>query len=556
MTLSARLHPWLRPAPVAFVVALLAALWHGALSPPWFPLDHYVLGGRAAAYWSDALAYHQAARDLVDGMGLRENAWPVTLHALRAPGCVLWLAGLHALGLGATGVWLVQCALLGGLAALAAALAERAFGRRAAWWAGLAVALHRPMLDLAQLPMSEVPFAFLAALGIWLAPGRPLWAGLVLGVASTFRSVALPFSLAAAAWMALRGARRPALRLAVGALLPVLLLCARNGITAGTFSPAATYHVWTAWAEFQPPHADSDDAHFAAFLPLREAGEAAQQSAFRRAFLRGVVASPGAYLARVYHLVRSTVRLPLEGPESVAELALLPLLVAAGYGLRLTRSVDGAVLLGVFPVVGILATAALGEGPGRFRMPFDWALVALLAGGLSGLLPAEASTAPPAPLPRWLRLAPWALAPLALVALVRLALATPPSAVAIADPGLAFTEYARRVGGDPSSLDGRTVRWAGILEPLAHLAADRADTRSPLFSARPYPRTVGAFLVDGPHGPVDGQRVWIEIPDSLGAPLAPGSRLRAVVTARIDTMRENPSRHRARIVATQLEPAR
>ncbi len=554
MTLSARLRPWLRPAPVAFVMALLAALWHGALSAPWFPLDHYVLSG-GTTYWSDALAYHQAARDLVEGMGLRENAWPVTLYALRAPGCVLWLGGLGALGLDATGMWIAQCALLGGLAALSAALSERAFGRRAGW-VGIAIALYRPMLDLAQLPMSEVPFAFLCALGLWIAPGRPLVAGLTLGIASTFRSIALPFSLAAAAFVALRGARRPALRLALGALLPLLLLCARNGLSAGTYSPAATYHVWTAWAEFQPPRPDSDDAHFAAFLPLREAGEAVQQASFRHAFLHRIRTAPEAYLARVYQLVRSTLRLPFEGPDSLAELALLPLLVAAGYGLRRARDVDAAVLLGLFPIVGVVGTAALGEGPGRFRMPFDWALLVLVAGGLSGLLPLEPAPAAAPPHSRWLRRAPWVLAPLALLAIVRIAIATPPAPLAVAAAGLDFSDYARKVGGDPATLDGRTVRWAGIVEPLAHLEADRSDPRSPLFASRPYARTVGAFLVDGPHGPADGQRIWIELPDSLGAALPVGSRLRAVVTARIDTMRDNPSRHRARVIATQIELVR
>lgn len=541
-------------AALLFLGALVIVLWHGALSGPWFPLDHYVLPGPGTS-WSDALAYHAAAGDLVDGMGLRENAWPVTLRAPRAPGYIGFLALVYGWGLGATGLWLVQSVLHAATVALTYRFAARAAGETAGILAAASLALYRPALDLAQLPMSETLFAFLGALALHLlARGAPLPGGLAIGLATTVRSVALPFALGAAAVLAWRRQRRAAALVLVGAALPVLVLCARNAVSAGTFSPAATYHVWTSWAEFTPPRPDSDDAHFAAFVPLRDRPEAELQRTFRRAFVARVLEDPQAYLARAYQLARSSLRLPEEQPVGLSDLVALPLLCALVLGLARARDRAAVVLIALLPASAILASAALGEGAGRFRMPVDFALFALAAGGLAGLLRLREPALVPPAWPGWSRRLPAAgaaaLAVVIAVPALRIAAASPPPALPV-PPGLSFAEYAARVGAP--ELEGRSVRWAGVLEALVHLQADQADPRSAVFGKRPYPRVIGQLLADGPAGPADGQRVWVELPDPVGAGLPFGERLRVVVAGRVETILDNPSRHRARIVVTELE---
>jgi hypothetical protein len=150
-----------------------------------------------------------------------------------------------------------------------------------------------------------------------------------------------------------------------------------------------------------------------------------------------------------------------------------------------------------------------------------------------------------------------ALVALAAVPIVRAARAPDPERVEL-DPArlgaepLALADYVRAVFADPDKIDGHVVAWPGTIDTLAHFGAGGGDPRSTITAPRPYARTLAMFQVDGPHGPLDGLRVYLELPDSLG--WRPPPRARAIVKARIDTNREDPSRDRARLYALGVTP--
>src|SRR5262249_38068020 len=133
------------------------------------------------------------------------------------------------------------------------------------------------------------------------------------------------------------------------------------------------------------------------------------------------------------------------------------------------------------------------------------------------------------------------------VPLVRAARARAPERVEL-DPtrvgaeSIRFDEYVRALFTDPSRLEHHVVAWPGTIDALAHFAPGAGDARSALTAPRPYGRTLCAFQVDGSRGPLDGRRVFLEVPDELG--FRPPARSRAVVKARIETNLRDPSRER------------
>ena len=207
---------------------------------------------RVDPFTTDSLAYLDVAANLREGRGAVQSVVDFWRPAVPDP-LGLWpplYPALVAL-LGATGVPLEAAARaipLAGFAAFAFAfhaLLAPALGRGLAALTTL-LALATPGVGtIAVHAWSEAPFlAFLTA-GLALATGgagsarsgagRPVVAGLLLGLAAITRHAGLPLALAAAAVAVFVPAarRRLGLPFAAGALAPPLLWVARNLVTFG-----------------------------------------------------------------------------------------------------------------------------------------------------------------------------------------------------------------------------------------------------------------------------------------------------------------------------------
>lgn len=206
-----------------------AALVLGVGVRLWFVTDVHPPGAHVA---SDMWVYDFRARRLLNGpLDAWDTFTPVGYPALLA--LLYSVAGAH--GHVAAGV--AQAVFGGATAALTHRIGRRlATGRVVAPIAGLVVALHFPLVFYAGFLLTEVSFAFLLTLSVWLLlraaerPGllRASLAGLVVGAATVLR----PNLLAAYPFVALylvltvgraRHAWRPLVAgLALGALVPLV----------------------------------------------------------------------------------------------------------------------------------------------------------------------------------------------------------------------------------------------------------------------------------------------------------------------------------------------
>jgi tetratricopeptide (TPR) repeat protein len=171
--------------------------------------------------------------------GLLEGTWPPREAFFRAPGYVVWLAGVFATGAEAATAARAQIVVGAVSAVLTAALAGRLFGRRAAWIAGAGAAVYptTAFFDGQFLePVLVVPLTAAGTLltldaiergGRWRIAG----AGLVWSVAAVVRPTLLPAGLLLPIGL-LVTARAGGLRAAVVALAAVmslpLVVTARN----------------------------------------------------------------------------------------------------------------------------------------------------------------------------------------------------------------------------------------------------------------------------------------------------------------------------------------
>lgn len=553
-----------RRAALVFGAALAIGLLHLALGAVHAPHDYYALRGTP---WNDALLYHLAAQDLLDGWGLRHNAsFPGFFQAAPAPGYILFLAGVYALGLGVGGVAILQTVAHALACALVYRIGVAASGSRAGLIAALSLALSRTQLDFARLTMTETLSVALGAGAVWAAvrprPRLAVAAALV-GVAATLRPMTLVLAPLLVLYALLgRGASRRAAAVALAlALAPSALVAVRNGVVMGAYSPAATVHVWTLFSETVPPNPDSDDERFAAFAPLLDLPEREQRRHFTEATRVGLLAQPLRYLKRAYYLFESNFRVPAEQTLELAGMVLLPLLLVVLWGAATAESRPLIALLAGYAVAFTGATACFGESTGRFRLPVDWAITLVLTVGLLKALrlerPPEGDEAAPPPWPRalWGAIA-LALALTASLTLARIARAPEPERIAL-DPAqlgaapLTFREYTRALFEDPKRVEGQVVAWPGVIDPIARFPAGYADPRSALTAARPHPWMLAAFQVDGDRGPLDGRRVFLVIPADLGASIT--GRVRAVVKARVETNLASASRERPRLVALGIQ---
>ena len=155
----------------------------------------------------DFAMYLESARYLVEHHGLDPEF-------IYMPGYVYLVAGVYAFGGGLFAIKMIGVAS-GALATAAVYGTARAiFGRGAAFTAGLLCALWPAGIAVSSVTGTDMPAAALLGLAVWLlarnAAGRPLGApvafGLVMGLASYVRAVALPLVLLAALHFRARGA--------------------------------------------------------------------------------------------------------------------------------------------------------------------------------------------------------------------------------------------------------------------------------------------------------------------------------------------------------------
>ena len=242
----------------------------------------------------DFAMYLESARYLVEHHALDPEF-------IYMPGYVYLAAGVYAFGGGLLAVKMIGVAS-GALATAAVYGTARAiFGRGAAFLAGLLCALWPAGIAVSSVTGTDMPAAALLGLGVWLlarnAAGRPLGApvafGLVMGLASYVRAVALPLVLLAAFHFRARGASwvhvvtrtLAACFLAFLVLLPwgvrnhhqygeFFLTDSHGGHTAlvganpntdGSYSRSLNrlFSEGTGYALFAPPHRESDRAAYA-----------------------------------------------------------------------------------------------------------------------------------------------------------------------------------------------------------------------------------------------------------------------------------------------------
>lgn len=144
----------------------------------------------------------------------------------------------------ATALLLLQALLGAGTAGLVYLVALRAFTKRIALVAGLAMAVAPLSCRYTALVMTETVFTFLAMLGVfyWSAK-KPLMAGFVFALAILARAVLLPFIVVLpllALIRAWRPFRREHLLITCGALLTIAPWTARNAVVSGKVIPVAS----------------------------------------------------------------------------------------------------------------------------------------------------------------------------------------------------------------------------------------------------------------------------------------------------------------------------
>jgi len=237
--------PWARPVLVAAGLAL-------CLRAGLFVRASSVQPGRFMA--PDSSEYDRLGRALLhEG---RFAAGPgAAAHTRRTPGFPLLIASVYAFGWEDPRAVLALVLLMSVFSvALAAWLAHRMAGVRAAWIAGLLLALDPPSVIASGLFLTDAPFAalLLAAVAVALClmlderprSGRSALFGTLLAGAALTRPLGLYLVIPALLWLALCGRLRPwsprATASAVAAFaVPWIVLVggwqARNQMTAGAF---------------------------------------------------------------------------------------------------------------------------------------------------------------------------------------------------------------------------------------------------------------------------------------------------------------------------------
>lgn len=174
---------------------------------------------------------------------LGDAAGPLEPSAGRAPLYPLMIAALWwGDAPPVLAVRLLQVVLGGLVAPLVYLISFRAFDARAALLAGLGMAVAPLSAYFAGLLMTHVLFTFLLTLGLWLwGEGRPLAAGIVLGLAALTRSALLPLLLLLLAVALLFRFRRGVhLKVALAALVVIAPWTLRNAVTQHAFIPIAS----------------------------------------------------------------------------------------------------------------------------------------------------------------------------------------------------------------------------------------------------------------------------------------------------------------------------
>ena len=340
----------------------------------------------------DFAMYLESARYLVEHHGLDPEF-------IYMPGYVYLVAGVYAFGGGLFAIKMIGVAS-GALATAAVYGTARAiFGRGAAFTAGLLCALWPAGIAVSSVTGTDMPAAALLGLAVWLlarnAAGRPLGApvafGLVMGLASYVRAVALPLVLLAALHFRARGASwahvvtrtLAACFLAFLVLLPwgvrnhhrygeFFLTDSHGGHTAlvganpntdGSYGRSLNrlFSEGTGYALFAPPHRESDRVAYAL---------AKQWTAFSPRYALGLLVAKadrllGAERPLLYWpLYRQTVLPP--GTWFDVHRAGIERVVDDSYYLMIAAT-----------VIGIVAAAARRNWPALTLLPLPLALLVL-----------------------------------------------------------------------------------------------------------------------------------------------------------------------------------
>jgi 4-amino-4-deoxy-L-arabinose transferase-like glycosyltransferase len=342
----------------------------------------------------DFAMYLESARHLVEHHALDPEF-------IYMPGYVFLAAGVYACGGGLLAVKMIGVAA-GGLATAAAYGTARAvFGRGAAVVAGLLCAFWPAGIAVSSVTGTDMPAAALLGLAVWLlarnAGKRPLGApaafGLVMGLASYVRAVALPLVLLAALHFRARGAIwlhvvTRTLAAAVIAFLVLLPWGLRNQVRYGEFfltdshgghtalvganpnsegsysrSLNRLYAEGTGYALFSSPHRASDRAAYAL---------AKQWTAFSPRYALGLLAAKA---DRLLGLERPLLYWPL-----YRQSVLVPGNWFDVHRTGIERVVDGSWYLMLAAIaMGIVAAAARRNWPALTLLPLPLALTALYA---------------------------------------------------------------------------------------------------------------------------------------------------------------------------------
>jgi 4-amino-4-deoxy-L-arabinose transferase-like glycosyltransferase len=340
----------------------------------------------------DFAMYLESARYLVEHHGLDPEF-------IYMPGYVYLAAGVYAFGGGLLAVKMIGVAS-GALATAAVYGTARAiFGRGAAFVAGLLCALWPAGIAVSSVTGTDMPAAALLGLAVWLlarnAARRPLGApaafGLVMGLGSYVRAVALPLVLLAAFHFRARGASwahvvTRTIAAAVVAFLVLLPWGLRNhhvygelfftdshgGHTAlvganpnsdGSYSRSLNrlFSEGTGYALFAPPHRESDRVAYAL---------AKQWTGFSPRYALGLLVAKA---DRLLGAERPLLYWPL-----YRQSVLPPGTWFDVHRAGVERVVDGSYYLMIAAmVIGIVAAAARRNWPALTLLPLPTALLVL-----------------------------------------------------------------------------------------------------------------------------------------------------------------------------------
>src|SRR4051812_38305054 len=338
--------------------------------------------------------YLESARYLVEHHGLDPEF-------IYMPGYVYLAAGVYAFGGGLLAIKMIGVAS-GALATAAVYGTARAiFGRGAAFVAGLLCALWPAGIAVSSVTGTDMPAAALLGLAVWLlarnAARRPLGApaafGLVMGLGSYVRAVALPLVLLAAFHFRARGASwlhvlTRTIAAAVVAFLVLLPWGLRNhhvygelfftdshgGHTAlvganpnsdGSYSRSLNrlFSAGTGYALFAPPHRESDRVAYAL---------AKQWTAFSPPYALGLLVAKA---DRLLGAERPLLYWPL-----YRQSVLPPGTWFDVHRAGVERVVDASYYLIIAAIVmGIVAAAARRNWPALTLLPLPGALLVLYA---------------------------------------------------------------------------------------------------------------------------------------------------------------------------------